>query len=45
MLAGTLGFEPRISILETDGCRLAYIPELESGACGRTRTYEVSPDA
>jgi hypothetical protein len=26
-------------------CRLAYIPELESGACGRIRTYEVTPDA
>ena len=23
-------------------CRLAYIPELQSGACGRTRTYEVT---
>src|SRR2546429_8925182 len=27
VLAGTLGFEPRISILETDGLLLAYIPK------------------
>ena len=39
-LAGTPGFEPRISGLESDGLPLAYAPKM-LGACGRTRTYEV----
>ena len=39
-LAGTPGFEPRISGLESDGLPLAYAPSTP-GACGRTRTYEV----
>ena len=39
-LAGTPGFEPRISGLESDGLPLAYAPKIP-GACGRTRTYEV----
>ena len=39
-LAGTPGFEPRIWGLESDGLPLAYAPKI-SGACGRTRTYEV----
>src|SRR4029079_15843430 len=39
-LAGTPGFEPRISGLESDGLPLAYAPSIP-GACGRTRTYEV----
>ena len=43
-LAGTPGFEPRISGLESDGLPLAYAPR-SLGACGRTRTYEVRTDA
>src|SRR4029079_15388752 len=43
-LAGTPGFEPRISGLESDGLPLAYAPRTP-GACGRTRTYEVTTDA
>ena len=43
-LAGTPGFEPRISGLESDGLPLAYAPG-SFGACGRTRTYEVRTDA
>lgn len=38
-LAGTPGFEPRISGLESDGLPLTYAPG-NFGACGRTRTYE-----
>jgi hypothetical protein len=38
-VAGTPGFEPRISGLESDGLSLAYAPEI-ARACGRTRTYE-----
>ena len=38
-LAGTPGFEPRISGLESDGLPLAYAPRI-LGACGRTRTHE-----
>jgi hypothetical protein len=38
-LAGTPGFEPGISGLESDGLPLAYAPRIPD-ACGRTRTYE-----
>ena len=38
-LAGTPGFEPRISSLEADGFAVSLRPR-KFGACGRTRTYE-----
>ena len=39
-LAGTLRFELRKSVLETDGLPVSLHPCLRVGACGRTRTYE-----
>lgn len=44
ILAGTLRFELRTSILETDGLPVSLHP-YRIGACGRTRTYEVRTDA
>jgi hypothetical protein len=41
VVAGTPGFEPRISGLESDGLPVSLRPNESSGACGRTRTYEV----
>src|SRR2546425_8182764 len=39
-LAGTPGFEPRISGLESDGLPVSLRPNRNFGACGRTRTHE-----
>ena len=39
-LAGTPGFEPRISGLESDGLPVSLRPKRILGACGRTRTHE-----